>query len=67
MFGGAGSNSAEVKIEYYLSETNFAKSASLAPCAVWMCKAGLDETKSLFKCGEETSTVSFSDACLEVT
>ena len=51
-----------MKIDYYLSEGNFAKSASLAPCAVWMCIAGLEESKAMFKSELEDASATFADA-----
>ena len=50
------------KIDYYMSDSGFAKSSSLAPCAVWMCKAGFEDAKAMFTSHFMEETIEFSDA-----
>ena len=47
-------------INFWLHEQGFSKTTSLAPCAVWMCKAGFDEAKAMFMTGfDEASWYNF--------
>ena len=52
----------ETSIDYYLSDAGVSKASSPAPCAVFMCKPGFEENKSMFcsKLGE--MSLEFSDA-----
>ncbi len=52
----------ETVIEYYLTDAGVCKAASPAPCAVFMCKPGFEENKSMFVSKLDEQTVKFSDA-----
>ncbi len=49
-------------IDYFLTDVGFSKSTNLAPCPVWLCKTGFEDSKALFEANVEESVKKFSDA-----